>query len=341
MFDAYPLHAASRLEAIAAAFGSPRSGQTIVHLGYIFGFLAAMFLIALGVRYLRRLKDDTPAKCREHALATLEQALRNRSRIDVSFHPQDTGRLIVSCALEDVGPERVTLELPGGVSPSENWVGRPIVCFFRIPGDQGHPFFYKFTATIIGMRTHGDIHYLEFTPPDQVELGQKRRHMRLDLPKNDVVDFRIWPGPDDHALPCEADPDKWPAPLAVYRQDQGSALHILDLSGGGIRLEYDPRQLPNLNDFLRNYPTLFMRLELAPMGSKLPCVYYMAARLRTKQENFGTGSFMLGYEFTECGQTQAEGDIGWITIDPDHGIDDLVTWIFKRHLELYREREFG
>lgn len=65
----------------------------------------------------------------------------------------------------------------------------------------------------------------------------------------------------------------------------------------------------------------------------------MTARLRTKQEDFGTGAFMLGYEFTECGHTSAEGHINWIKIDPEHGVDDLVTWIFKRHLELYRERE--
>ncbi len=339
MFDAYPVHAADRLEAIAEAFGSPRSGQTTMHLAYIFGFLAILVIIALIAKYVQRLKEDDPVKRRERALTILDQALRNRSRIDVSFHPEDTGRLIISCVLENVGAERITLELPGGVSPSTSWIGKSILCFFRIPGDSGRPFFYKFSATIIDMRVHGDIHYLDLALPDQVELGQKRRHMRLDLPENDIMDFRVWPGSGDQILPCETDPDKWPDPLAVYRQDQGSPLHILDLSGGGIRLEYDPRQFPSLNDFLRSYPTLFMRLELVPMASKLPCIYYMTARLRTKQENFKTGSFMLGYEFVECGQTQAEGNIKWITIEPDHGIEDLVTWIFKRHLELYRERE--
>ena len=31
--------------------------------------------------------------------------------------------------------------------------------------------------------------------------------------------------------------------------------------------------------------------------------------------------------------------IDWVKIEPEKGIDELVTWVFKRHLELYRERE--
>jgi hypothetical protein len=341
MFDAYPLHVDTRLADIAAAFGATRNGQVFVNALYIFGLLAIVVVISLGVKRLLHLRDDEPAKRRARTLDILGQALLHRSRIDASFHPIDTARLVLSCALERVDADRLSLELPGGVETSRAWIGRELICFFRIPGDQGNPFFYKFIAPIIDVRRYADIRYLDLALPEYVELGQKRRHMRLEVPKNDVVDFRIWPGLDDQPLPCEADPDRWPEPLAVYRPDLDSQMHVLDLSGGGIRLEYDPRQFPTLNAFLRRYPTLFMRLELVPMAPKLPCIYYMTARLRTKQENFGTGSFMLGYEFVECGQSQAEGDIKWITIEPDHGIEDLVTWIFKRHLELYREHEIG
>ncbi len=339
MFDAYPMHADSRVAEIVEAFGSTRDGQTIVNLVYVFGLLGIIVAASAAIKILLRHKDNEPARQRERTLAILGQALRHRSRVDANFHPMDTARLVMSCTLESVDENGLTLELPGGMDPSQNWVGKSMICFFRVPGTNGRPFFYKFTAPISAVRRHGEIRYLDFALPDQMELGQKRRHMRLDLPKNDIVDFRVWPGMDEHDPPCDADPDKWPEPLAVYRQETDSTLHVLDLSGGGIRLEYDPRQFPTLNDFLRRYPTLFMRLELIRLAPKLPCVYHMTARLRTKQEDFRTGSFMLGYEFTECGSTSTEGQINWIKIDPEQGIEDLVTWIFKRHLELYRERE--
>lgn len=341
MFDAYPLSVDSRIADIAIAFGSTRNTQVFMNALYIFGVLALVVVISLALKRLMLLRDNEPAKIRARTLKILNQALRHRSRIDASFHPIDTARLVLACALEEVRQDRISLELPAGIETSNNWIGRELVCFFRIPGEHGRPFFYKFIAPIIGARRFGDIHYLDLAMPDHVELGQKRRHMRLDIPKNDVVDFRIWPGVDDQSPPCEADLDQWPEPLAIYRQDMDSQVSVLDLSGGGIRLEYDPRQFPNLNTFLRRYTTLFMRLELIPMAPRLPSVYYMSARLRTKQENFETGSLMLGYEFVECGQAQATGDINWLTIDPDHGVEDLVTWIFKRHLELYREREIG
>lgn len=339
MFDAYPLHIDSRMAAIAAAFSSTRDSQIFVNLAYLFGMLTVIVGISMAIVVLLRRKDNDPAKQRARALSILDQALLHRSRVDISFHPMDTGHLVMSCALENVDTNGLTLELPGGMDPSQNWIGKSMICFFRVPGSNGHPFFYKFTAPISAVRRHGEIRYLDFALPEQVELGQKRRHMRLDLPKNDIIDFRVWPDMDEHGPPCDADPDKCREPLAVYHQDLDSPLHVLDLSGGGIRLEYDPRQFPTLNDFLRRYPILFMRLELIPLAPKLPCVYHMTARLRTKQEDFRTGAFMLGYEFTECGSTSSEGQINWIKIDPEHGIENLVTWIFKRHLELYRERE--
>lgn len=49
------------------------------------------------------------------------------------------------------------------------------------------------------------------------------------------------------------------------------------------------------------------------------------------------GVLMLGYEFVECSEPKDE-TFDWIKIKPEEGIDELVTWIFKRHLELYRER---
>jgi len=269
----------------------------------------------------------------------LEQALLLRSRIDLSFHPISTSRQTISCTLFELTTQGVTLEMPVGVSPSEGWIGKAMVCYFRIPRENKPPFFYTFVSDVTAVRKQGEIHYLTLALPSKVELGQKRRYLRLELPSQDIKDFRIWPASEDGTFHFESDPANWPEPLAVYDPHSRDGVQVLDISGGGIKLSFNPERYSGLDDFVARHPVLFMRLELSPAGNMDFPPYFMAARLRTKAQDIDDGTLMLGYEFVECCATEGMETIDWIKIEPERGIDELVTWVFKRHLELYRERE--
>jgi hypothetical protein len=271
--------------------------------------------------------------------AILDQALLARSRIDMSFHPIVTSRQTISCSLRELTASGVTLEMPLGVNPSDGWVGKPMACYFRIPRENREPYFYTFVSPVKEVRQMGDFHYVVLEIPPKIELGQKRRHLRLELPPRDIKDFRIWPAAEDGSFHFESDPQKWPAPMAMYSRDEGQGLHVLDLSGGGVKLSFDPELYAGLDDFVARHPVLFMRLELEHVGGLVIPPYFLAARLRTKARDFENGHLMLGYEFVECCSSDGTETIDWIKIDPGEGIDELVTWVFKRHLELYRERE--
>ena len=271
--------------------------------------------------------------------AILDQAMLLRSRIDMSFHPISTSRQTISCSLFELSQSGITLEMPIGVNPSNDWIGKRMVCFFRIPRENKAPYFYTFVSTVTGVWQKGDIHYLVLAIPPKVELGQKRKHLRLEIPPRDIKDFRIWPATEDGTFHFESDPGNWPAPLAVYTREDQDGLRVLDLSGGGIRLSVDPKHYTGLDDFVVKHPVLFMRLELEPVDNMNFPPYLMAARLRTKAQDNDHGTLMLGYEFVECCAAVEVETIDWVKIEPDRGIDELVTWVFKRHLELYRERE--
>ena len=271
--------------------------------------------------------------------AILDQALLARSRIDMSFHPITTSRQTISCSLRELTPAGVTLEMPLGVNPSDSWIGKPMACYFRIPRENRDPYFYTFVSPVKEVRQMGDFHHLILDIPPRIELGQKRRHLRLELPSRDIKDFRLWPAAEDGTFHFESDPLKWPEPMAVYSQEEGRELRVLDLSGGGIKLSFDPSRYASLDEFVAKHPVLFMRLELEPVGGLVIPPYFLAARLRTKAQDFDNGQLMLGYEFVECCSSDGGETIDWIRIDPGEGIDELVTWVFKRHLELYRERE--
>jgi hypothetical protein len=196
----------------------------------------------------------------------LEQAMVLRSRIDMSFHPITTSRQTISCTLFELAQTGLTLEMPLGVSPSDGWIGKLMVCYFRIPRENKPPYYYTFTASVTGVWKKGDISYIVLGIPSKVELGQKRKHLRLELPSRDIKDFRIWPATEDGSFHFESDPRNWPDPLAVYTRDDSDGLRVLDLSGGGIKLSFDPKLYDGLDDFVAKHPILFMRLELEHVG---------------------------------------------------------------------------
>ena len=305
--------------------------------------VAAVFL---GYSVWRRLGRG--AQERPHSGATtvpreissiLDQAHLKRSRMDLSFHPISTSRQTISCTLHELTPTGITLEMPLGVTPSESWIGREMACYFRVPRENRDPYFYTFVAPVQAVRQQGEIHHVTLDLPPRIELGQKRKHLRLELPPRDIKDFRVWPAADDGTFHFESDPQKWPAPLAVYSREEHDGVDVLDLSGGGIKLSIDPDGYSGLEDFVGRHPVLFMRLELEPVSGMVVPPYFLAARLRTKAQDFDNGRLMLGYEFVECCSSDGGETIDWIRIEPGEGIDELVTWVFKRHLELYRERE--
>lgn len=277
-----------------------------------------------------------PAMQPEAVTAILQQALMHRSRMDMSFHSIDEVRKTVSCTLHDISDEEIVLEMPVGITPSEFWQDRVMDCFFRIPQPGKGPYFYRFSTSVLRTFRDGGIGYLVLTMPRKVELGQKRRHLRLEVPPADIRDFRIW-APEDGTCPFDTEEEAWPAPLAVYASD-GAGMRVMDISGGGIKLFFDPEQYQGLEEFVARNPVLFMRLELTPVaGTEYP-PYYIAARLRTSVRDVNSGALLLGYEFVECHDRKAT-TLDWIRIEPRQGVDDLVNWVFKRHLELYREGE--
>lgn len=345
MIDLFSIQASDTpLRQISLAFfnsgGHQPEGSRIVTTAVLVGVVIAAYII------WRRLGGGAPwnrqsgsTSAPREISSILEQAMMLRSRIDMCFHPITTSRQTISCTLFELAETGITLEMPLGVNPSDGWVGKLMVCYFRIPRENKPPYYYTFTSHVSGVWKKGDIFYVILETPSKVELGQKRKHLRLELPPRDIKDFRIWPATEDGSFHFESNPQNWPEPLAVYTRNDPDGMRVLDLSGGGIKLSFDPELYDGLNDFVSKHPVLFMRLELEHAGGMEFPAFFMAARLRTKAQDLDHGVLMLGYEFVECCCAETSETLDWVKVDAERGIDELVTWVFKRHLELYRERE--
>ena len=272
-------------------------------------------------------------------LNIVDQAMLCRSRFDVGFYPTETARPSIPCSLVEYSATSMTLEVPLGVTPSARWIGRSMVCYFYILYEKRPPVFYKFISTISRVWAENTFHYVVLHTPTTITLEQKRKHLRLGLHPAVIKDFRIWTATEDDAFQFETDRNLWPEEFAIYSPNHENQLRIIDISGGGVGLNINPKHYPGLNTVFSQDQILFIRLALQPMrGMPLP-PYYLAARLRTKLKEYETGMIHLGYEFIEYSLDQTGQELQWIKIDPQKGIEDLITWIFKRHLELYRKQK--
>jgi len=269
----------------------------------------------------------------ERIRAILQKAVLHRSRMDVRFSAGEEMRTSMPCAVAEISDTHLTLELPFGVHPSPTWTGRMITAYFHIGAQQGPITYYFFRAPIATVHPSAtDVPTMTVAFPQELELGQRRRHFRLDLPSADLRDLRLWTS--QTTLPLDADPNHWPEPLLTFPH-----VGLVDISAGGVRLSVDARRLPRPQEGSSvSLETVLLFLALAS-PEEVPVGYFVEARLRNQFKDYATSRLLMGYEFQKFAAqpSQAGETLIWKAVNPEYGLEDLGNWIFRRHMTLYRQ----
>lgn len=275
---------------------------------------------------------------REDVIHILRWALDLRSKVELSFERGDQSRQTLACSIVDLGDAGILLELPGHVEPSRAWIGRMAECYFRVKVDKRNTLFYWFSSTILDLKSHGDYPAILLAFPEGVDLKQKRRHLRIDPPSRSVRDLAIWTAKfGENGF--ERDTNSWGPPL-IRMTDKNSPLHLINLSASGLRSSISSRPAVVDLDLLDKGQMIFIHLHLNEPSGTEPLDYWLLGRI----QNFYIDS---QNHFAECGVLFiARGEVdpsspvlrSWATITPEEGINDLESWVFKRHLELYRDK---
>ncbi len=283
---------------------------------------------------------------RPSIMEVMENALLHRSKIELSFHQRDERRRSVACALLEVSPESMLLELPAGIQPGPSWVGRHVDGFFQIgkgPATQSRKIFYHFTSEIAAVpRARKQAAVLAVAIPDKIVLSQKRAFLRMAPPSSAIPTFEILPQDDAALTRCLA----WLLPPAPTEEGAEPApppslpslgkFTIKDISGGGARVEArvtDKEALQRLN--LVAGTACYVALELL---SGQPRRYVLAAMVRRVFRDVG-GVQELGLEFTSRlrGLNQDTGLPSWKALK-GRGEESIETWVVQKYLEVYREK---
>lgn len=324
------------------------SPEALILTAGIFGLaflaIAAGFLIK--IRFGR---DDAPPSTwivrPGEIRAILDTAMSQRSKVRVSFVRDDAGARSTDATILCLDPARgIEMEMTALVRATPGWAGKLVACDFRLRLDPRKDYhsFYNFVSAIVAVRLAGDdFVHMTVAWPKHLELEQKRGFLRIEPPRNFVLELEVW-----HENTVKAargrfgNPATWGEP--VLRLDprlEPPLVEVRNLSGGGVRLEV-------LYDTLQGHKALFeagsrflMRLVLAEPEADQPMTFHLALRLQNIYGDPGAvGKKGYGFRIVSFGvPTDTPGDVlSWKTAAS--GAPDLDDWAFRRHLALYRSR---
>jgi hypothetical protein len=324
-------------------------GGTAESLRIVVWTLAAVLVLAgIGIlinHYLRRRFKLVPSNWvtrPQDIRAVFEQAVTQRSKIEMSFTRRNQARQTTSCQLADVTAEHLILDLSDFIEVHQGWIGRSFECFFRIqPGKStGQTNFYNFNAEVAGVKKLADgSTQLTLAMPDHVVLQQKRVHLRLEPPTSYVLGVALWPQQlDDKARPVANVKDWGRPPLVLIPGKTDGSLRLANVSAAGLRLQaaYEARKEAGLELDIGQYVNILLTLHEPSTKSVLK--HWLTARVQNRYEDYSSKELEVGLRITAVGQRPAgSAEIAWRKA-PEDGLPDLENWVVRRHLELFREK---
>ncbi len=273
----------------------------------------------------------------------LGQALRQRSKVRVSFQREDRSAKSTDATLSDFSSAGLTLDLTSLTSLNSHWTGKLIDCDFRLRPDpkSERQVFYNFTVTIAAVtKTPEEFIRLRVQVPERLEQEQKRSCLRIEPPSGMILSLRLWTEDAVRAHGRAGDPATWGPPFLVMDRGMPEAMRMVDLSGGGMRMEFDTATYKTERRYFESAGRYLVELDLADPDREGPHRFYLLARIQniyTGKDDPAVRSF--GFRFLASGVEAPErpGLLQWKTA-AESGVHELDDWVFNRHLDLYRSK---
>lgn len=315
-------------------------------------FLAVVIVVALlaGWQFnrwlIKRRGQELPPNwivARNRVMGLLKTALDQRVKIDLLLEHNSAQSKFIPCTILDASEHGVVLELTESVRLSQEWLGRQAEAYFKIKSDETQrPQFYEFTSEIaaIGASQHGNtVATMEF--PQKIELRQKRSHLRIDPQSSAIRSFLLWPETRGADGRLEGEIAAWGHPILHHEYGRGSHVRIVNISGGGIRFEFhtaslQARERPKFNLGDR----FFVEVDLYEAEEEESIRLFAHAKVRNAFEDHASKRLEIGLEFLGQGQKTLDRPdfVLWRALPDDMGVETIDNWVFKRHLEMHREK---
>ncbi len=280
----------------------------------------------------------------------LRNGLEERSKLELRFSHEDpaNGRF-VSGAFVEINKDTVVIELSDLVNVSNAWIGRKLETFFRVTTERqknkkgsaarGNSTFFTFTSEILGVKkTSKEYVAVTVAFPTSLEAKQKRTHLRLDPPGSLIYGLSVWPETRTSTGKVNSDISTWKDPVFVLDQDVRDLIILQNISAGGVRLEIQPGWQKEGADIFEMGKRFIVRLDLFNPAENNVDRHYLYTAVRNRFEDFTTRKLEVGLKFLASGFPSLESPdiLRWSVTKDDNGVEAIDNWVFRRHLELYR-----
>jgi hypothetical protein len=267
----------------------------------------------------------------------LNRALAERSRFELGLPREDASRRNIPLKLFEINSERLILELPGYLNISAEWKGKIMECSFSVTVQSGNQAFYRFHSTVQDIRPAPGFPSITLTLPKWLELRQKRDHLRLEPRDRTIKELQLWPVRGEKVRPenvlAESDSS------VRFLPQPESPVRILNISAGGARLELRPGMLSFPLPNLRRDGYIALSLALTGLDPGDTRSWFIIGKIRHLVQNEEGGTLEMGLLFTLAGEIDvSSSSVGPLSRIEERGVEELGTWIFHHHLELYRQK---
>lgn len=335
-----------RIEAAADYFRNPSlSPSQVILLLTLFAIVAVAIVVARFIfKYrLARAVYIPAGDIREPGkiLQVLDQCIVRRNKLEFKIVGRQNGGQIVSGMPVEIRGGHIILDLSVRFSQAQiKLTGERIHCYFKVRQENKDIFFNFFSS--IDRAGPGDGGFLELAValPDVLIAGQKRNFLRIDPPRDFILELALWPEYIDSATDWKIDIDAFPEPILSNEEDTPHILDLSDISAGGTKLIIDRASLSKSGLSLAKGTRFMLRLNLWDPVEQQELPIWLICRTQQYTSVAGELEATLGVQFIAWSQLKNPDvrKLSWRRLDHDDDeVPPLGNWVAKRYLEHYRK----
>lgn len=269
----------------------------------------------------------------------LNSAMQYNSRFDLHLSGQ---KREIFCFFKGHDKDFLLLEPPSQMKIPPKIAGREVEVFFKVKPHGGKLTFYKFKSVVSEIVAEDNDQLIKLSMPEVLEMDQKRQHLRLEPPLGYIRKLEVRKVSHDRKGNYHKHIGNFGKPYWSYQAgDEKPPIHLMDISGGGVRLKVSTYESKVDKDFIKENPKLLISLVLLYDQNDPGSAEYFHLIARVKKEYYdGMGNHVLGLQFEYVAVFDQDKKVitGWKQVKPEDGVEDLSTWVIKIHLKLFREK---
>jgi hypothetical protein len=293
----------------------------------ILGIIVLLF-ITLTFLQKKRQSQKRAARRKTILMDLLRKAQEQNEIFDIKLLGEENGKYGLSALLQKINSPQLEMEVLEYVSLE--WAGASIDVYFRVTLPEGS-IFYKFRAVVQKIKAQSPHSRLFITPPQDLEVGQKRNFIRVRPPRESVRAVAVWYL--DPTRPIPRTTSEVGPPLFHYRYGMDAAPVVLEnISSTGFALRFSLSNPSEPPEQLTNGSQLLCLVIYSADENNEQCNIFWSTNeiVNSRAEEGKDPTLVLGTMFINWAMLgHGKTEIHWFHTSPTRGVMPITQWVMQ------------